>query len=180
MVSGTSGAGDNPADNMSQALKFTAMDREAARAIIDWRYPPPYDMYNIITDAAEAVISAFLDPEFAYYKITGDDDELAAFCNFGLDARVPGGDYSEPALDIGMGVLPELTGKGLGSGFAQAVITFAEKKYQTQLLRVTIAAFNKRAQRVWEKSGFKQEQHFKRSLDGKEFIILVKRQHTRE
>jgi RimJ/RimL family protein N-acetyltransferase len=39
---------------------------------------------------------------------------------------------------------------------------------------VTIAAFNKRARRVWEKNGFQQSQNFIRESDGMEFVILEK------
>ena len=155
-------------------FKITPMDREASRAIIEWRYPPPYDLYNIVTEDTEVVISAFLDPDFGYYKITNEEAKLVAFCNFGLDARVPGGDYSVEALDIGMGVHPDLTGKGSGQIYAQYVLDYAEKIYHPDIYRVTIAAFNERAQKVWVRTGFSLTQRFKRSLDGKDFMIFTR------
>jgi len=40
--------------------------------------------------------------------------------------------------------------------------------------RVTVAEFNKRAQRVWEKAGFRPVQTFQRSGDGIPFVILAR------
>ena len=73
-----------------------------------------------------------------------------------------------------MGMHPELTGKGSGLIYTQAVLDFEVKTYQPEMYRVTIAAFNKRAQRVWEKAGFSLKQHFIRSLDGNMFIIFTR------
>jgi len=93
-------------------LRFSAMDEEAARQVVTWRYPPPYDIYNESGDAEEAV-QYLLDPANRLYRIDDDKGRLLAFCSFGEDARVPGGDYSLDALDLGLGVAPELRGQGL-------------------------------------------------------------------
>ena len=66
-----------------------------------------------------------------------------------------------PALDIGLGVRPDLTGKGRGSDYLNAVIDFAQRTYGPERLRVTIAAFNTRARRVWEGAGFQRSRHFR-------------------
>jgi hypothetical protein len=39
---------------------------------------------------------------------------------------------------------------------------------------VTIAVFNARAQRVWQKAGFRFAQRFERSTDGAPFLILLR------
>jgi RimJ/RimL family protein N-acetyltransferase len=62
----------------------------------------------------------------------------------------------------------------LGTAFTDEVIRNGISKYAPQKLRVTIAAFNKRAMRVWEKNGFQQTQNFKRSKDGMEFVVMTK------
>jgi RimJ/RimL family protein N-acetyltransferase len=62
----------------------------------------------------------------------------------------------------------------LGTAFTDEVIRNGISKYAPQKLRVTIAAFNKRAMRVWEKNGFQQTQNFKRSKDGTEFVVMTK------
>lgn len=155
------------------------MNRASAEAIFQWRYEPPYDVYNLAGYPAKETIAAFLEPDFAYYQINDRADTLVAFCNFGVDARVPGGDYSEDALDIGLGVSPDLTGVGRGSSFVKAVLAFALQAYQPSAFRVTIAEFNKRAQRVWINEGFILTQQFQRSLDGAPFLIFTKKADRR-
>jgi ribosomal-protein-alanine N-acetyltransferase len=155
------------------ALTFQPMDATSARAMLSWRYEPPYDVYNLEFDDVEAAIAFFLDPRNAYYAIRDDRGNLVAFCCFGHDAQVPGGDYRRAALDIGLGVRPDLTGQGQGLLFVNAVLDFALHTFGPAASRVTVAKFNERALRVWEKAGFRPVQEFKRELDGKPFVVLA-------
>ena len=98
-------------------MRFFPIDAASARLIIEWRYAPPYDVYNITTDNLSETVNYILNPEYAYHIIKDANENLAAFCTFGTDAQVPGGDYSEDALDIGVGVRPDLTGRGKGHVF---------------------------------------------------------------
>jgi ribosomal-protein-alanine N-acetyltransferase len=157
-------------------LSFQPMDEASARETLTWRYEPPYDFYNPNPDKAEETVQWFLDPRNAYYAITGDVDEFVGYCCFGADARVPGGDYSTDALDIGLGMRPDLTGQGRGSDFIAAIVDFAQCTFGPQALRVTVAAFNRRAMRVYERAGFERVQTFWRSGGDVEFVILVSKQ----
>jgi len=114
-----------------------------------------------------------MDPQYAYHVLADEQGALAAFCCFGPDAQVPGGDYRLPALDIGLGVRPDLTGQGQGSGFVSAVLEFAQRVFGPASLRVTVAEFNERALRVWKKAGLKPVQTFPRRGDGKVFVVLT-------
>jgi ribosomal-protein-alanine N-acetyltransferase len=149
------------------------MDEASARAIATWRYEAPYEIYNPAPEAVEGEIQAFLDPRNAYHTITDEQGELLAYCCFGRDALVPGGDYGLEALDIGLGVRPDLTGRGRGLVFANAVLDFARRTYAPTTFRVTVAEFNKRALRVWDKAGFQPAQTFPRSRDGMAFVVLT-------
>ena len=150
------------------------MDEASARAIIRWHYDAPYDLYNVPPDEADASTSYWTDPQNGCYRITNEFGELVGYCSFGLDGQVPGGDYRQEALDIGMGVRPDLTGQGQGVHFAQAVLDFAAHAFAHPQFRVTIAAFNKRAQRVWQKLKFHPIQQFTRERDGLSFIVFVR------
>ena len=149
------------------------MDEASARVVATWHYPPPYQVYNTPAEAVEETVQGLLDPQYAYHTLTDDRGELVAYCCFGLDARVPGGDYDADVLDVGMGVHPDLTGRGLGSGFVKAVLDFARDVYAPPAYRVTVAEFNERAQRVWSRAGFKPVQTFGRTRDGMPFVVLV-------
>ena len=155
-------------------LSIQPINRAFALEICGWRYESPYDIYNWGSPPDKETLRYILDPTFAFHAIVDAEGELAGFCSFGVDGQVPGGDYSVDALDIGMGVRPDLTGRGLGTTFAAAVTDFALGQYALQQLRVTIATFNKRAQRVWEKLEFKKISEFHSEKSNVPFVILVR------
>ena len=155
-------------------LTFKPMDEASARAILTWRYEAPYDLYNLDSGDVEASVRFFLDEQNGYWAILDDLGALVAYCCFGLDARVPGGDYGMPALDIGLGVRPDLTGQGNGYLYVSAVLEFAQCTFAQESLRVTVAEFNERARRVWHKAGFSPVQRFEMHQDGRRFVILVR------
>jgi GNAT superfamily N-acetyltransferase len=151
--------------------------------LLTWQYEPPYDVYNMghgfvdgrvdETTLAKAV-EYFLNPAYHFYSlVNADSGTLTAVVSYGLDGQVPGGDYREDALDIGFAVRPELTGQGLGSDFVDAVIEFAIHTFQPAQLRVTIADFNGRARRVWEKHGFQPISSFNSQATDMAFTIFT-------
>ena len=85
-----------------------------AADILTWRYPAPYDCYNVV----DGDPGYYLDPGGGFFAVLGDG-EFIGFRSFGPDGRVPGGTYDDTApghtvLDTGGGLRPELTGRGLG------------------------------------------------------------------
>lgn len=153
---------------------FKTLDETAAHTITQWRYPGQYAIYNLPYPPDPAEMTYLLDPENRYFGLFDPSDQLVAFCSFGADAQVPGGDYRAPALDIGMGVRPDLTGRGRGTTFAAAVLHFAQHTWATRTHRVTIAAFNARAKRVWIRIGFWKIERFLREGDGMPFEIFLR------
>lgn len=138
-----------------------------------WRYEAPYDLYDMGPFDVED-LTYFLDLENAFHALTDMAGEMLAFCSFGPDGQVPGGDYSAEALDIGMGVRPDLTGQGHGLWFARTVHDFADWTFEPLMFRVTIAEFNERAMRIWQKVGFEPTHNFKSTYDNLDFVVLVK------
>ena len=153
---------------------FRLLDENSARMILNWQYEPPSDLYNLASSNPEDTLRYLLDPQNAFFGIYGPAGHLEGYCSFGPDGQVPGGDYSTPALDICLGVRPDLTGRGRGSDYVRAVIDFAYRTYRTNHLRVTIAAFNARARRVWEKAGFQVIQTFQSEWTHIHFVIMIK------
>lgn len=150
------------------------MDRASAHAILTWRYAVPYDFYNPDWKGTETAVESFLNPANNYFCLTGESDDLQAYCCFGSDAQVPGGDYEDEALDIGLGVRPDLTGQGHGHRFVLAVLDFGRRRFLPGTFRVTIAEFNRRAQRVWIGAGFQRTQSFARRGDSMPFLVLTR------
>jgi RimJ/RimL family protein N-acetyltransferase len=155
------------------------MDRASALAIVNWRYEAPYDIYDMVSAQAgeeeiEETVESLLDPRYHYYALFDQGESLVAYCCFGEDGRVPGGDYHLDALDVGMGLRPDLTGQGHGLVYIRAVLDYARQTFTPATFRVTVAQFNRRALRVWEKAGFRPVQTFQRRGDGRPFVVLVR------
>jgi RimJ/RimL family protein N-acetyltransferase len=100
--------------------------------------------------------------------------QLIGFRSFGSDGQVPGGAYDSSALDTGGGLRPELTGKGLGREAIQTGLDFGRRRYAPPAFRVTIAAFNVRAQRVVVALGFRRSGSFQGTADGRSYEILAR------
>jgi ribosomal-protein-alanine N-acetyltransferase len=155
------------------SFTFHPFDQPAARAVVAWSYPPPYEVYNEEAERVEEIVREMLKPDYHYYRMAEGRDPLVAYCCFGLDARVAGGDYALEALDLGLMVRPDLIGHGRGGQFAMAVLKFARFTFPQKAWRVTIAEFNQRAQRVWQKLGFRRMQTFARRGDSLSFGIWI-------
>lgn len=126
-----------------------------AAEISRWRYEKPYSVY----DGDPASVASLLEPRFRYHAVHDEDGRLVGYFCFGEDARVAAGRRlglydKEEALDVGLGLRPDLTGKGLGPGFVRAGLRFAKETYAPPAFRVTVAASNRRAVRAYEKAGF--------------------------
>jgi RimJ/RimL family protein N-acetyltransferase len=148
------------------------------RDFATWRYEAPLDVYNI-TQTIEEAVEYFLRPSTGCHVILSGG-ELAAFFTFGEDARVPGGDYSNPGLDIGLGVSPSLIGRGAGRSYVEVVVGFALEAFDVEPLRVTIAAENQAALAVWSRSGFVETQRFRAAetvMGSNLFVVLESGSH---
>ena len=153
-------------------LVFKPLDESNARLIVNWSYEAPYDFYNMDKTVHEKNIQYLSDPENGCYAILSDREQFIGYCSFGKDGQVPGGNYDEEALDIGIGIAPEFAGQGNGTRYFKQVMDFGRIKFNTPKLRVTIASFNKRAQRMCASLNFGMTQEFLRAFDGKPFIVM--------
>ncbi|CAA9431164.1 MAG: hypothetical protein AVDCRST_MAG22-3304 [uncultured Rubrobacteraceae bacterium] len=128
--------------------------RPDAEEISGWRYPEPYSAY----DGNPSSVAGLLDPRYNYHAVFDGAGELVGYFCFGADATIPEGRkrnlYGDDALDVGLGMRPDLTGRGLGSDFVLAGLRFAKARFSPPAFRLTVAAFNRRAVKVYERSGF--------------------------
>jgi len=153
-------------------LTITPMCAAAAEKVIGWRYPPPYDVYNLDEDPA-TLVAIFSDPASGYFQLRAGD-ALVGCCCYGAEGRVRGGDYSAPALDVGIAIRPDLTGRGMGRRYMGAVLAFAEERFQPPALRLTVAAFNARARRLYTGLGFRSAQRFSSPASSREYIVMLR------
>lgn len=145
-------------------MNFTvkSMDRDGAREILGWNYASPYDFYNM--DNSHEGMDELLNG--TYYKFL-DNEVLIGYCCFGNSAQVPMGlqygAYPENnSIDMGLGMRPNLTGKGYGFTFVSSILEFAQNKLNAHSFRLTVASFNMRAIALYRKLGFKPVMVFSR------------------
>jgi [ribosomal protein S18]-alanine N-acetyltransferase len=97
---------------------------------------------------------------------------LVGYGTFGSAARVPGGGYREDpgVVDLGMGLRPDLVGKGHGADALNALIVEAARRFSPTRYRVTVASANRRATALVKRLGFQPTHRFERPSDGREFV----------
>ena len=118
-------------------LTISEMVEEGFIAMASWRYPPPFDFYD-------GDIDPVLNPE-RYFAGRDEEGELVGFYYF---------EPKPPDLDYGLGLRPDLTGRGLGLEFFLAGLAFAHERYEPRRVFLHVAEFNERARRVYERAGF--------------------------
>ena len=157
---------------------LTPITRADAQAISRWRYDAPYSVYN----GNPASVASLLEPRYLYHSVHDDHGELVGYFCFGEDARVSAGKRldlyeREVALDVGLGMRPDLTGQGLGEEFVHAGLQFARATYDPEAFRLTVATFNRRAIRVYERAGFEPVETFGAiKLNGEREWLLMRRE----
>jgi len=102
-------------------FEFTKMKDEEAQEIAGWRYVPPYDFYDWISNPDD--LAEFLDPHRRgddYFSAFDEKGALVGSFRFKRDGKVVG---------VGLGLRPDLTGKHLGHGFLVAGLEFASRSF---------------------------------------------------
>lgn len=119
-----------------------------AREIALWRYPAPYDVYtNDNLDPSADPCSALCDAQGV----------LLGFFAWAEMAQVSGATdlyLAMPALDFGMGLHPDLTGRGYGLMAATAALAWLRDQFAPKAFRLAVYAWNERARRVYTRLGF--------------------------
>jgi [ribosomal protein S18]-alanine N-acetyltransferase len=118
-----------------------------AHAVAEWRYEPPYDFYDLASDPDDAAELFDRAHGSRYRAVLSADGELDAFWFF-----LP----SHGEVEVGLGLRPDLTGRGLGTAFAEAALDYARAEWSPRRFVLHVAAWNDRAIRVYERLGFRE------------------------
>jgi len=134
------------------------MTGEDAQAIAAWRYPGEFAFYN--WDADPADLAELLDPVLwgkQYFSVDGPDERLVGM--FGFKAK---GD----SVEIGLGLRPDRTGRGLGLSFVESGVAFAAERFGVTSFALAVAAFNQRAISVYRRAGFDVVDQYSHETNG--------------
>lgn len=148
-------------------FSFIPMNEMDARDICSWRYEDPYSVYDMGGASDEAhVVLEMLDRNSPYYAVRDEQGELVGFFCFGSSALLwdsgqPGIYVENRTIPIGLGLRPDLTGKGIGLAFVKTGLDFAREQFAPKRFRLYVMTFNERAIRVYEKAGFKRVRVFR-------------------
>lgn len=158
-------------------INIKELSYDEAVEISNWTYEEPYSMYSF--DGSDACRNEFLNG--SCFSAVDEADRLIGYYCFGESARVPAGEQfgayeDKDVLDIGLGMYPGLCGKRVGLNFFIKGIEYAEEKLSRKAFRLTVASFNKRAIKVYERAGFKKVSSFKRisEFGETEFDVMIR------
>ena len=129
-------------------LTIRLASAETFAEMAGWRYEPPYDFYDGDADPVR-------NPE-RFYEALDEDGSLVG--NYYFEEK---GD----ALEVGLGLRPDLTGRGLGLEFLLAGIDFGRGRFGLSRVILDVAAFNERAIKVYERAGFRETGRHTRRFD---------------
>ncbi len=152
-------------------FEITEMTEELAGKISQWTYPSPYEIYNM--KPTEEEIDQLMN---GLHMAVSKGEELIGFVAFGWSAQVIC-DASremyedESFTDIAFGLRPDLCGRGIGIQLVKCAVDYIKELFPDDGVRLTVRTDNIRAQKVYERAGFRPYMTF--VCAGSEFVAMT-------
>lgn len=133
-------------------MTIRPLEPEHAAQLCEWVYEPPYAIYNwppweqMQKDGIE-----FGDPVLRtrqYSAVVNEAHELIGFVQMFPMAGV---------TRLGLGLRPDLCGRGLGSRLARLAAEEAQRREPGHQIDLEVLSWNRRAIRAYERAGFRTE-----------------------
>lgn len=149
-------------------MKFTFKRMQQNSAIIiadEWKYEEPYSFYDMTADLDDynELVNEALRNKNEWFEAHADDELVGYFCLC----------IENDNIDIGLGLRPDYCGRGMGKQFLTDIICFIERSYAYSTLSMDVAAFNKRAIKVYNSCGFKETHSFCNTLMAVNMILSI-------
>ena len=140
------------------------MSEAEAEEVIAWKYPGEYSFYDMERDVEDlAELRAAHVRERKYLSVL-EAGELIGFFELESDGDT---------VEIGLGLRPDLTGKGAGAAFLEAGLDLARERFRPNRFRLRVATFNQRAITVYERAGFVRDMVYLHDFYGEPYEFLV-------
>jgi [ribosomal protein S18]-alanine N-acetyltransferase len=147
------------------------MSQSDAEEIASWHYPGEYSFYDSGSDPAD--LAELLDCAARadeYFAVEAGSVSLIGFFQY----KHPHG----RDLEIGLGLRPDWTGRGLGERFLEAGLGFARRTFAPVTFRLLVATFNRRAITVYERAGFTTVRAYMHHTNGGDWPFLEMRREA--
>ncbi|NQX69252.1 GNAT family N-acetyltransferase [Paenibacillus alba] len=121
------------------------------KELCTWQYPAPYELYNWPSwDTMQQEQSEFADLLIRAEQYRGVIDEEGTLTGFAQFFPIVG------VTRIGLGLRPDLCGKGAGLGtqFVQLLIQEAQRRAPKQEIDLEVLVWNERAIQTYQRAGF--------------------------
>lgn len=122
--------------------------REAIEIADEWKYPQPYDFYDMTVDRED--YEEIIDPVSRgkhYYSVLKNHNLIGFFGVFPKES-------GENENELGLGLKPDLTGKGLGKNFVTTILQYIKEEHSYVKVWLSVADFNQRAIKLYEQVEF--------------------------
>lgn len=154
---------------MKNNITKDIMREEYAKEICTWKYEGQYSIYNMPSyeEAKELGYGITKRENYNNYVCYLEDNKLIAYTQFKK--------INNKRIYMGIGLIPEYTGKGMGNYFLVDSINYIKDKFEDYTIYLEVRSFNERAIKAYEKVGFhitKKENKLDRFGKKEEFVIM--------
>ncbi|PFD48735.1 GNAT family N-acetyltransferase [Bacillus cereus] len=145
-------------------LIIEKLSQENAEEIANnWKYPDQYSFYNMTEDPED--YEEITTPELRadnYFQVLNNNELFGFFALYS----------TESVIEMGIGIKPELTGKGLGEEFIRTIIEFIKDNYSISTIRLSVVDFNIRAQKVYSRQGFSKTREYSHNTNNSVYKFI--------
>ena len=131
-------------------MQLGKMTEQEAKAVTEWHYPPPYDVYrwpawsDMLRDGRELADPDIRAAQYLSVRDSRNESLIGYVQLFPLDR----------AVRIGIGLRPDLCDQGLGTPIIKLAVEEASRRQPGAEIDLEVEEWNKRAIRAYEKAGF--------------------------
>jgi ribosomal-protein-alanine N-acetyltransferase len=139
------------ANHASLPWRVVPLTDSWCQELCTWKYPPPYELYNWVPwETMLQEQSEFADPLIRaeqYRAVVDENGLLSGFVQFFPIVGV---------TRLGLGLRPDLCGKGSGIGtrFVQLLVQEAKRQAPQQEIDLEVLVWNERAIHTYQRAGF--------------------------
>ncbi len=152
-------------------FRFRPLRWRDALTVSGWHYDGAYAFYDMSllvllgVVAVQGVLRSVRQLEFyGVHEERGGREQLIGVFSFLRHGS---------AIEIGLGLRPDLTGHGIGLPFVLAGLDYARAHFAPKRFQLIVAAFNTRAIRVYERAGFAPVRNFTDYHRGRPYAAIV-------